>query len=785
MPNVIIKRNPFKDSEYDHIVTSNPLKFIYDYFKCNSTWSNLNRLFINDMKSETEVDPSTRGGLRRIAAMGNDDTLICLIYPSFAVAGVLALGVVGAIGLRSDPAVGDPNFVDPNAEEIESPNNSLNERTNTFRLNERVPDIYGSVLSIPDLLNAHYYLHEGPQGGIQGGPPQGDYPFSGSLDRVEYGFYCVGKGYYDILELKDGETLLSEIQGASAEIYDPNTSPNSGIPSQLIGEVITEPLRTFVKIEAVASQNITPYPPFQQAEATDVGPFIVPVADAYYLNFESKGAINRIEYSVLIQRVDGNGEPIGNIHTTNDALLYWPFPYNPILTTKINNPFPNATRLQVTVRRTSAYQMETVFVDGIPVIQDITDEFLWLELYAVSDVDQSHFGDVTTIYTRTLANSVSQELEERQLNCRANRKLRLFNQIGSTDVFERQDFYTHTTNFRDIALDVCLDDRIGRRSEADLDIVNFFATEVAVRNYFGNNKVVQFNYTFDDSDNSFEEILTTICNVAFCSAFRRGRVISLFFERSQDTSSLLFNHRNKIPRTENRSVFFGTFNDFNGVELEYIKDEDSSAVFYYVPEDRSASNPEKFKMIGVTNKLQAYFHAYRRIGIINNRKINCEFDCTQEANLLNIRERILVADGIGTETYDGQIESKSGLILTLSQPFFFVDGTTYSIWLQLANGTVQSIPITAGATAMEVVLANQPNETLSTDNEHYAKSVYQITESSNFNKLPFLIETKEPQENFSISLNCYNYSDAYYEHDRDFRDGIVDISGEIIPVIGG
>ena len=103
----------------------------------------------------------------------------------------------------------------------QSPNNSLGQRENKVRLLERVEDIYGTVLSIPSLMMPTYTKYIGHR-------------------KFEYGYYCVGRGYYDIGEVQDGDTLIADIRGASAAFYDPFTSPNSGMPVLQIGDAIID-----------------------------------------------------------------------------------------------------------------------------------------------------------------------------------------------------------------------------------------------------------------------------------------------------------------------------------------------------------------------------------------------------------------------------------------------------------------------------------------------------------------------------------------------------------------
>ena len=108
----------------------------------------------------------------------------------------------------------------------QSPNNALGSRENKARLLERVEDIYGTVNAIPSLMMPTYVK------------------YIGNL-KYEYGYYCVGRGYYNLAEIRDGDTLIADIPGASASVYQPFTSPNSGdAPQQQIGAAIIDKVLT-------------------------------------------------------------------------------------------------------------------------------------------------------------------------------------------------------------------------------------------------------------------------------------------------------------------------------------------------------------------------------------------------------------------------------------------------------------------------------------------------------------------------------------------------------------
>jgi len=107
-----------------------------------------------------------------------------------------------------------------------SPNNALSDRANKVRLGERTEDIFGTVESIPSLMMPTYTKYIGHK-------------------LFEYGYYCTSIGYNDIALLSDADTLIADITNASAAVYWPFTSPNSGdAPVLQIGDPIIDQIVT-------------------------------------------------------------------------------------------------------------------------------------------------------------------------------------------------------------------------------------------------------------------------------------------------------------------------------------------------------------------------------------------------------------------------------------------------------------------------------------------------------------------------------------------------------------
>jgi hypothetical protein len=139
----------------------------------------------------------------------------------------LVFNVLGS--LIPTPAIPDVNG------QTASANNSLTDRTNKPRPYQRAYDICGTVQSIPSDLMQSYRVY-------------GD-----DHKEYQYGYYYIARGYVDtpVSGITDGDTQLSTISGSAANIYEPFTSPNSGTPTVVIGNLIDEPLFIGNRVQSV------------------------------------------------------------------------------------------------------------------------------------------------------------------------------------------------------------------------------------------------------------------------------------------------------------------------------------------------------------------------------------------------------------------------------------------------------------------------------------------------------------------------------------------------------
>jgi hypothetical protein len=189
-----------------------------------------------------EVTPHCEEDITRLQEL--EGPFFVVVYPGFnvVVAFIVAV-VVAAATYFLTPRPPLPQEVPPAAarnQQAPSPNNELSQRENRPRINGRIPDIYGQVRSVPDLIAGTYSVFENNR-------------------ELEYAYMCIGRGQFDIDDIRDGQTLISNIPGSTVEVYGPFTSPNSGDAPQLrIGNAIGSRVLNTKRSNSVNGQVLRP-----------------------------------------------------------------------------------------------------------------------------------------------------------------------------------------------------------------------------------------------------------------------------------------------------------------------------------------------------------------------------------------------------------------------------------------------------------------------------------------------------------------------------------------------
>lgn len=399
----------------------------------------------------------------------------------------------------------------------------------------------------------------------------------------------------------------------------------------------------------------------------------------------------------------------------------------------------------------------------------VVDEIKWSDLYAVSPVDKTHFGNKTTIHTITRATPRATAARQRQLNCLASRKLPSVSADGSVSgAFDSEGRHISgtiaaTSRVVDILAAVAADPRIGNGA-AQVDLVQIHGVQQQLDAWSA--AAGQFNYTFDSDQTSFEETLTIIANAAFCIPYRQSGRIRLGFDRLQTSSTALFTHRNKRPASETVTRSFSTDAEYDGVEFVYADPDTEQSETIKLPLDGSATKYKRFEIPGIRSFPQAWYRANREYRKLLGQRLAIETECTTDARLLLPNSRIDIVDNTRFKSYDGEVIGQSGLVLTLSRDVAFTDGAAHSILLMRRDGSLQSIACTAGAAANQVVLANAPAEAIvTTPGQDGIRTIFSFASDSSRAAQAWLVQEVGMSDGQYIRIKAINYSPDYYAAD--------------------
>lgn len=177
------------------------------------------RLYKGTICVQNDITPKTKEQAWALKDVTGDYQVLCHAKDPVTL-GVLA--AVISVGVAVYTYINMPEV--NTAQDVSgSPNNSLAQRQNKHRANERVPDIYGKVKSTPDLISSVYRYYK-------------------DNIQVEECLLDFGTGWFAIDEndIKEGETPVNTIEGASISIYEPGVSLIDPNPQIKIGAAFNE-----------------------------------------------------------------------------------------------------------------------------------------------------------------------------------------------------------------------------------------------------------------------------------------------------------------------------------------------------------------------------------------------------------------------------------------------------------------------------------------------------------------------------------------------------------------
>lgn len=506
-----------------------------------------------------------------------------------------------------------------------------------------------------------------------------------------------------------------------------------------------------------------------------IGPFNVPAdADEIILNFVSANGFYKLvenretrisaNIEVFIEELDNTGAPTGNstvypvVYSSNNSVRKSVFQTKRIVL--------SYEKSRVSARRTTDRDKGDK-VSNVDIVE-------WRDFYSFENVSGLDLGDVTLAHVVVPSNSQSRLIKERKQNVDV---VRLITEYQGNGVFGPTESFA-TDNFAQVLIHMSLDPFIGRQSLENINADGWLLLSQQIEDYFGSPNAVRFGYDFDDTQVTYQDSFVQVAQVVMSKPYVQNGVYDLSFERTQNTSSMQITCRNKMPGTEVREDVFER--EYDGVEVTWRDEISGVSETFYVPEDRSATNPDRIDFNGCITREQAYKFAYR----VYNRQIynryNVSFDVDEFGRNIIPGKRIDSPDGTrfvvrpdstdGYRVFDGEVVEVNGLLVELSEPVVFVDGEDHYVTFTKSNGDNSDPILCTQVDDFTIALSELPAEAIydgySQDRTKFVLVSEQLRESIAI--LPETIEFKIDDNGAETNtVSAINYDSRYYKNDFD------------------
>ncbi len=437
------------------------------------------------------------------------------------------------------------------------------------------------------------------------------------------------------------------------------------------------------------------------------------------------------------QLINDDGNPVGAVSSVSQSLR--DRSRDEVGMSVIVN-LPTQSAVRVRVRRSS--NQDTGY-NGSSV-----DPLTFNDLYGQIPDNTPHYGNITTIHTKRRNTPQATAVKEPQLKVLCTEKL--FKYLGN-GVFDT--VRTANTQAVQSMIRLLRDPQVGALTLSTAAMDGLLEKQAEIEDYFNSELAGQFCYTFDDKSLTCQDMCQTIAEAIFCTIYRQGQDIKLYFERPSAGPAMVFTNRSKLSGEKWTRSFGSDAKD--SVEFKWTDPSDNTVQTLKIPED-GGINPNQIEGKGVRNYQQAYWLAHRARQKDLLRRETVEFTSTEEGNFVIVGEAISVVKGSRVASYDGYIVAQSGLTLTLSQEVEFIAGDDHYIQLKRRDGTVESIGVIAGANKRTVQMLSAPSEAIYTQNSA-VKTEFSFGNEARHLAQMIVPTSVEPQSDRTVKITGANY----------------------------
>ena len=526
-----------------------------------------------------------------------------------------------------------------------SPTYSIGAQGNSARIGQPIPEVFGRHLVYPDFAAMPYTEY-------------------GGNDQYLYQLFVIGRGHYDIEQIRIEDTLLSNFDEVETQIVGPG------------GTVTLFPTRVITSVE-VSGQDMeynVALGPFvanpADVDANTLGFDVVLPRGLYYANdkggLDSRSIGFRLEY----QQIDADGAAIGAWAVAENITI------SAATTTPIRRSYRYAVptgRYQCRVTRTTTKSTDT----------RTGNDIAWAGLRAYIPGAQS-YGDVTLLAMRIRATDNISAQASRKVNCIVTRKLPIWSGSAWSGV-------TATRNpawaLAYIARQRLPDSRI------NLAALKTLADTCAARGD-------HFDGVFDSQSTAWES-LTNVGRVARAAPFLQGGRLQVYRDAAEPLPVAMFSPRNMLRNTFKLTYKMPSEDMADSVDVEYFDAGNWGwkSVRSTLPLGTS-DKPVKVKLYGVTSRAHAWREGMYMAACNRYRRRFCSFQTEMDGFIPSLGDCIAITHdmpkwGQFAETVAWDADTQ---LLTVSEPLDWSAGGTHYLAFRRRDGTPAG-PFEVGQTA--------------------------------------------------------------------------------------
>lgn len=541
----------------------------------------------------------------------------------------------------------------------QSPTYSLQAQGNQARLGNPIPVIYGRHLVYPDFASQPYYAYANDE-------------------QYVYQLHCIGQGEYNVEQIRIEDTPISSFEEITYQIINPGETN-----TLFRDDVVTSP--------EVAGQELL--------KNNTIGPFV--------LN-PTESVINKIEIDVACQRGLYYANSSGGLDTKSvqwrvdarkiddedNALGDWFTLGTETISANTVNGIYRTFGYSVAQGR---YEVRATRLDDKDTSSRAGHELRWASAkgFIVSTPD---YGNVTLLAIKMKATNNLSQRSSRMVNCIVTRKLQ---------TWSPQNGWSSKVATRSIAwaiADILKADYGAGLTDKSIDLQGLYRLDQT-----WSTRGDTFNGVFD-SKLTVYDALSKACKVGRSVPYIQGGIVRFVRDEPKSIPVALFGPRNIVKNSLSIQYIMPSEDTADSVCVQYFSDRtwknsEITGTFDGSTSDKTAT----VELFGCTDKNQALREAvYMALANRYRRRI-VTFSTELEGLIPSYGDLISITHDMPHWGTGGEIISKNGSTLTLSEPVEFTEGQNHYVALRTRTGELSGpYLVTAGFLTTEVVLQETP-----------------------------------------------------------------------------